>query len=114
MTHPIAPLLKRFFSHYLPKEFNRQDPYLFPLRTKDHNNLPSALIITAEYDPLRDEAKAYAKQLEKAGTQVTLKQYPGMIHGFIIMHPAIDMGKDALAYAAATLKKKFILYKKSP
>ncbi len=97
-----------FFSHYLPVEFDRNDPYLFPARTTKHENLPPTLIITAEYDPLRDEAELYAKLLEKAGGSVTLKRYNGMIHGFIIMHDAIDIGKTALAYAGATLKKQFI------
>ena len=100
-----------FFSHYLPVEFDRNDPYLFPARAAHHENLPPALIITAEYDPLRDEAELYAKLLEKAGGSVTLKRYHGMIHGFIIMHESIDTGKAALAYAGAALKKLFISYK---
>ncbi|MCP4672559.1 MAG: alpha/beta hydrolase [Desulfobacula sp.] len=102
-----------FFSKYLPAGFDRDDPYLFPARTKSHENLPPALIITAEYDPLRDEAEHYAKLLEKAGVSVTLKRYHGMIHGFIIMHHAIDIGKTALTYAGAVLKKQFISYKKN-
>lgn len=100
-----------FFSHYLPLEFDRNDPYLFPARVKSHANLPPALIITAEYDPLRDEAELYARLLEKAGGSVILKRYNGMIHGFIIMHDAIDIGKTALTYAGAALKKQFVSYK---
>jgi acetyl esterase len=96
-----------FFSHYLPAGYDRNDPYLFPARTTNLENLPPALIITAEYDPLRDEAEHYAKLLEKAGGSVILKRYHGMIHGFIIMHGAIDIGKTALEYAGATLKKQF-------
>jgi len=103
-----------FFSHYLPVEFDKDDPYLFPARAKSHENLPPALIITAEYDPLRDEAELYAKLLETAGGSATLKQYHGMIHGFIIMHETIDTGKTALAYAGSILKKQFISCKKIP
>ncbi len=99
-----------FFSHYLPVKFDRNDPYLFPARATSHENFPPALIFTAEYDPLRDEAELYAKLLEKAGGSVTLKRYHGMIHGFIIMHKTIDTGKVALAYAGAALKKHFISY----
>lgn len=102
-----------FFSLYLPKEFNRDAPYLFPLRAKNLKNLPCTRIITAEYDPLRDEAELYAALLEKSGGSVTLKRYSGMIHGFIIMHPAIDTGKTALTDAGIMLKNHFGLYKKN-
>jgi len=100
--------MKWFFSHYLPKEIDLNDAYLFPARAKSFENLPPALIITAEYDPLRDEAEQYALVLEKAGTLATLKRYDGMIHGFIIMHRAIDKGKIALGDAGDFLKKTFL------
>lgn len=102
-----------FFDHYLPGELDRDDPYLFPVRAKSHESLPPALIITAEYDLLRDEAEHYATLLEKAGGSVTLKRYCGMIHGFIIMHKTIDTGKTALADAGAVLKKQFVSCKKN-
>ncbi len=100
--------MKWFFGHYLPKEFDLNDAYLFPAMAKSHENLPHAFIITAEYDPLRDEAEQYATALEKAGTLVTVKRYDGMIHGFIIMHRAIDKGKVALKDAGNFLKKTFM------
>ena len=100
--------MKWFYGHYLPKEFDLNDSYLFPARAKSHKNLPPTLIITAEYDPLRDEAEQYAVVLEKAGALVTLKRYDGMIHGFIIMHQAIDKGKVALKDAGNFLKETFL------
>ena len=105
--------MKWFFGHYLPKEFDPNDPYLFPSTAKSHKNLPRAIIITAEYDPLRDEAEQYAMALEKAGTLVTLKRYDGMIHGFIIMHKAIDKGKIALKDAGNLLKETFLYNNKT-
>jgi len=99
--------MRWFFSLYLPKNFNRNDPYLFPVRAQRHDNLPATHIITAQYDPLRDEAERYAELLEKSGCVVTLKRYAGMIHGFIIMRQTIDMGKKALKEAGIVLKNHF-------
>ncbi|WP_022666205.1 alpha/beta hydrolase [Desulfospira joergensenii] len=100
-------IMKWFFDHYLPGKIDKDTPYLFPARSKSLENLPGALIITAEYDPLRDEGEEYAFRLEKAGSDVTLKRYEGMIHGFIIMHRAIDRGKQALEEAGEFLKNRF-------
>ena len=97
-------LMKWFWNHFLEDEGQARDPYVSPLRSKHLNDLPQALIITAEYDPLRDEGEAYVKRLQEAGVKVTLLRYPGMIHGFIRMTARLDKAKEALDEIAGWLR----------
>ncbi len=69
--------------------------------------MPPALIITAEYDPLRDGGKEYADRLKQAGVDVKYVCYPGMIHGFMSMCEAIEDGKKAIQEAARACKIRF-------
>ena len=61
-------------------------------------------MITAEFDPLRDEGEAYGKRLEQAGVPVTTSRYDGMVHGFFSMTAVFDAGRHAVAEAAAAVK----------
>jgi acetyl esterase len=63
------------------------------------------LILTAEYDPLRDEGEDYDKRLQEAGVKVTLSRYPGMIHAFIRMTARLDKAKEAIDEIAGTLER---------
>ena len=78
-----------------------------PLQTNDLGRLPSALVITAEYDPLRDEGDAYADRLRAAGVPAVSSRYDGMIHGFFGMSAVLDKGKQAMSEACAALTKAF-------
>ena len=78
-----------------------------PLHAKDLSGLPPALVITAEFDPLKDEGAAYARRLSEAGVPTKYMDYDGMIHGFFYMWAMIDRGKEALADVAETLKATF-------
>jgi acetyl esterase len=64
--------------------------------------LPPTLIVTAEYDPVRDEGETYRRRLAEAGVRTTLRRYPGMIHGFYAMTDLFDDGhsvyEDVLAF----------------
>ncbi len=98
----------RFWRDYLGDEREASNPHAAPLRAADLRKLPPALVMTAEFDPLRDEGEAFARRLGAAGVAVTLKRYAGLIHGFIRMgavssraDAALD---DAAAWIAATLR----------
>jgi acetyl esterase/lipase len=93
-----------FWNHYCKRDQDVADAYLCPLRAKDLGRLPRTLVITAEFDPLRDEGEAYAARLREAGVPVTLTRYHGMIHGFFGMGPLLDQGKRAVLEAAAALR----------
>ena len=71
-----------FWNHYLVSDADATQSFASPLKAK-LTDLPPTLVITAEYDPLRDEGVAYAQRLESAGNRVTHIEYDGMIHGFI-------------------------------
>jgi acetyl esterase len=99
--------IRWFMGHYLRSDDDRRNPLASPLFTASFKGLPPALIITAEFDPLRDEAEDYGRKLREAGVPVQVSRYEGMVHGFISMNEMIDKGKDGIAEAAAALKKAF-------
>jgi acetyl esterase len=103
-----APLLTTdmmawFITQYLPSGIQPHTPLVAPLRAKDFRNLPPALIITAECDPLRDEAAAFAACLNTAGVPVTHKCYAGMVHGFITRAPHHPKSQAAMAQIVAAI-----------
>ncbi|HEV8037517.1 MAG TPA: alpha/beta hydrolase [Bryobacteraceae bacterium] len=89
-----------FRGHYLRSMEDARDPHASPLLALDLSELPPALIITAECDPLRDEGQAYAKRLEYDGVAVTYTCYAGMIHPFFSLSGAIPQAFDAIQQVA--------------
>ncbi len=85
-----------FYGHYAGSWDDARDARLSPLHGADLAGLPPAVVVTAEFDPLRDEGEAYAKALEAAGVHADVRRYDGMIHGFF------DMGTVSPAARTAT------------
>ena len=96
--------MKWFWGHYLSADSDADHPFASPLRAKDLAGLPPAHVVTAEFDPLRDEGEAYAQRLREAGVATTHKRYDGVMHGFFSMGDVIDVAKHAVAEAAAELR----------
>jgi acetyl esterase len=93
-----------FWQQYAPSSKDRANPYCAPLRCAELTGLPPAVILTAEYDPLRDEAEAYAARLRAAGVHVELTRYGGMIHGFVRRLALFDQARRALVQVADALR----------
>jgi acetyl esterase len=96
-----------YWEQYLANDTDGTNAYAAPQQAQDLRGLPPAVVITAEYDPLRDEGEAYAHRLQAVGVPTTCTRYPGMIHGFFGMSAVVDKGKDAIAQASAALNAAF-------
>jgi len=96
-----------FRGHYLGSEADRRDFRASPILADDHGGLPPALVITAEFDPLRDEGRDYAEKLRAAGVPVTLSNYEGQVHVFFQLSPILDGGRKVMGEACAALREAF-------
>lgn len=102
-----------FYGHYMgdtsdPNETGGNDPkspYISPIRADDLSGLPPALVITAEYDPLRDEGEAYGEALRSAGVEAEVLRAGGMFHGFFGFGEFIDKAAETMDYAGQKLKQ---------
>jgi acetyl esterase len=82
--------MRWFWDNYVPDAAQRDDPLASPLRSPNLSGLPPAIVVTAEYDPLRDEGERYADRLAGAGVPVIRRSYAGTIHGFLWMAKALN------------------------
>jgi acetyl esterase len=99
--------MERFWSAYLGDLPASEAPLAAILHTPDLANLPPATVITAEYDPLRDEGQAYAARLMAAGVAVDAPLAPGMIHGFFAMFEIAPAAQGWVDHAGANLAAAF-------
>ena len=96
--------MRWFYGHYLETEAQGADPRVSPIRADDLSGLAPAFVLTAEYDPLRDQGMRYAAALAAAGTPCEAILYEGMFHGFFGMGEMIDAAKVAFDDATAALR----------
>jgi acetyl esterase len=101
------PLMERFRANYLPRLADYADWRASPALARSHAGLPPALVITAGFDPLLDEGRQYAGLLARAGVEVAYREYPDMVHGFIVMGGVIDTANTAVAECCAALRRAF-------
>ncbi|WP_321470781.1 alpha/beta hydrolase [uncultured Paludibaculum sp.] len=101
---PGAVDMKRGWSEYLPEGTDPCNPLASPLYARDTVGMPPAFILTAEYDTLRDEGEAYARELMESGNLVQLRRYPGTIHGFFVMPGTLRLAREAMRDVAAFLR----------
>lgn len=98
----------RFFrSGYLPDPKDRTDWRASPLLASSLAGLPPAFVLTAGYDPLADEGRAYAERLAAAGVETTYREYPDMVHGFVLFGGVVDAANAAVAECCQRLRSAF-------
>jgi len=100
-------LVDWFWRAYVPAGTDPADPRLSPLLGKDFAGLPPAFVLTAGYDRLRDEGRAYADRLINAGVKTTYVNYPGTVHGFFSLTRFLKQGIQANDEAAAVMAAHF-------
>ena len=95
-----------YMQQYLKSEADRSDVRFSPLRAASLKGQPPALIVTAGFDPLRDEGRAYGDRLREAGVDVVYREYPGQIHAFVSLTKAIPQGMACTLEIADYLRRR--------
>jgi acetyl esterase len=98
-------MMKWFWRQYLSEPSQADQPFASPLRAADLSGLPPAHVVTAGYDPLRDEGEAFAERLRAAGVPVSARRFDGMFHGFFGMTAFLDVAKEAMGESCEALRK---------
>jgi acetyl esterase len=96
-----------FYDKWLPNELHARNEYAAPLLARDLSGLPSATVVTAGFDPIRDEGIAYADRLAEADVPVHHEHYDDMIHGFASMTELLDASHAAIDVVAAEVAGAF-------
>lgn len=96
-----------YWNQYVRDAADGTHPYAAPLRAPSLLGLPPALVLTAEFDPLRDEGEAYAAALARAGVMVTAKRWHGVNHGFVFFPGIVDQATAALDEACRWMRAAF-------
>jgi acetyl esterase len=99
--------MEYFRGHYLPKESEWRDWRASPFLAESLAGLPPATVLTAGFDPLIDEGRAYAERMAKEGVAVEYQEYSDMVHGFLLYGAALDTANAAVEACCAVLGKAF-------
>jgi acetyl esterase len=99
--------MRWFYNQYLRDERDGADWRFSPARATDLAGLPPAFVLTAEFDPLRDQGEAYARRLEAAGVPVEARRYDGVFHGFFGMRDLMDPAREAFDDVTKALREAF-------
>jgi acetyl esterase/lipase len=99
--------IKFFRECYLPNRDDWADWRASPLLAPSHAGLPDAFVLTAGYDPLLDEGRAYAEALKKDGVNVEYREYADMVHGFVLFGGVLDTANAAVADCCRALRAAF-------
>ncbi len=99
--------MQQFWDHYLRGPDDARNSYASPAFAEDLSGLPPALVLTAEYDPLRDEGEEYGRRLQAAGVPAMVSRYDGMIHGFTFFTKVLPAAREARAEVSAALRRAF-------
>ena len=94
-----------YMEQYLKSDADKSDLRASPLRTPSLEGQPPAMIVTAGFDPLRDEGRAYGDRLREAGVDVVYREYPGQIHAFVSLTKAIPQGMACTLEIAQYLRQ---------
>jgi acetyl esterase len=102
-----GPAAKHMWSLYLGDRRDDVSPYAAPARASDLSGLPPAYVMTAEFDPLRDEGIDYAVRLQRAGVPTELHNFPGTVHGFDLVAPQCAVSQRAIGDRFSALAVAF-------
>lgn len=100
-----SDMMRWYWNQYVNNTRDFENPYVLPMNSPDLSGLPPTIIITAEYDPLRDEGEELARRLKSAGNIVILHRYEGVIHGFMLMQGFLIDARDASKKIGEELNK---------
>jgi acetyl esterase len=100
-------LMQWFWNHYLENTEQGALSYASPIRSESLSGLPSATVITAEYDPLLDEGKNYSDKLCAHGVSTTYRLYKGMFHGFVSFINMLEQADQSIDFIASQLQQSF-------
>jgi len=98
--------MRWFYDRYLRSPVDAHNPFAVPLRADDLGGLPPATVVTAGFDPLRDDGVGLAERFDREGTPVDHRHYPAMAHGFCSLSDRVAVAEEALSAVAGDVRDR--------